>query len=123
MQTSSTIRYIGFNTTGGTHASIRVIPLRAPMPWWTIWFIVWTIFIGLIIKLGRYAKKKRDIWIGVVLIVLSVAPSQFYGWTEIAYPVMYWGEGLGLLGLGLWLLVPPFKKKIKGLDIVNQTQN
>lgn len=123
MQTSSTIRYIGFNTTGGTHAAIRVVPLRAPMPWWTIWFIVWTIFIGLIIKLGGFVKKKRDVRIGAVLIVLSVAPSQFYGWTEIAYPVMYWGEGIGLLGLALWLFVPPIKKKIKGLEIVNQTQN
>ena len=119
MNTNSTLRYLGFNAEGGTRATIRVVPIRSTQPWWTIWFIAWTIFIGLIIKLGRYVKKKRDIWIGVVLIVLSVAPSQFYGWTEIAYPVMYWGEGLGLLGLGLWLFVPPIKKKIKGLDSAN----
>lgn len=123
MQTSATVRVIGFNTTGGDLTSLRVIPLRAPMPWWTIWFIVWTIILGLIVKLGNYAKKKRDIWVGVVLILLSVAPSQYYGWTEIAYPVMYWGAGIGLLGLCLWLLVPAIKRAKKTENGVIQTQN
>ena len=70
------------------------------------WLIVWTVIIGLIVKLSGRTKQKRDLIIGSGLIVLSALPSQYYGWTEIAYPVMYWGEGLTLAGLLLWWITP-----------------
>ena len=110
MQSNATIRYLGFNTSGGNTTAIRVVPLRSPLPWWTLWLIVWTIIIGLIVKLSGRTKQKRDLIIGSGLIVLSALPSQYYGWTEIAYPVMYWGEGLTLIGLILWWITPKLKR-------------
>ena len=74
------------------------------------WLIVWTVIIGLIVKLSGRTKQKRDLIIGSGLIVLSALPSQYYGWTEIAYPVMYWGEGLTLVGQLLWWRTPKLKR-------------
>jgi hypothetical protein len=106
MQSNATVRYIGYNVSGGTSIAIRVVRLRSLLPWWILWLIVWTVIIGLIVKQSGRTKQKRDLIIGSGLIILSALPSQYYGWTEIAYSVMYWGEGLTVIGLVLWWRTP-----------------
>ena len=106
MQSNATVRYIGYNVSGGTSIAIRVVRLRSLLPWWILWLIVWTVIIGLIVKQSGRTMQKRDLIIGSGLIILSALPSQYYGWTEIAYSVMYWGEGLTVIGLVLWWRTP-----------------
>lgn len=41
MQTSAIVRNIGPNPTGGQNLAVRVVPLRAKLPWWIIWICGW----------------------------------------------------------------------------------
>ena len=111
MQTSATIRYSGANTTGGNNIAVRVVPLRAPLPWWTLWICGWTAFLGLILKLSRKLHGWKELLVGSVVLIASAFPSQYYGWREIAYPVMYWGAGIALLGIVLLWLAPALRRK------------
>lgn len=111
MQTSATIRYTGANTLGGNNVAVRVVPLRAPLPWWTLWICGWTAFLGLILKLSRKLHLIRELIVGSVVLVVSAFPAQYYGWREIAYPVMYWGAGIALLGIALLWIVPSFRHR------------
>jgi len=113
MQTSATVRYVGPNPTGGQNSAVRVVPLRAKLPWWTLWICGWTAFLGLILKLGGKLRKLAELVVGTVVLLMSAFPSQFYGWTEIAYPVMYWGAGITLVGIALLWLLPPLRRKSK----------
>jgi len=111
MQTSATIRYSGANTTGGNNVAVRVVPLRAPLPWWTLWICGWTAFLGLILKLSRKLRSLKELIVGTAVVIASAFPSQYYGWTEVAYPVMYWGAGIALLGVALLWLTPAIRRK------------
>jgi len=111
MQTSATIRVSGANTAGGNNVALRVVPLRTPLPWWTLWICGWTAFLGLILKLSRKLRPLKELIVGTVVIFASAFPSQYYGWTEIAYSVMYWGAGITLLGVALLWLTPPIRSK------------
>ena len=121
MQTSATIRYSGANTMGGHNIAVRVVPLRAPLPWWTLWICGWTVFLGLILKLSRKLHLIKELIVGSVVLVMSAFPAQYYGWREIAYPVMYWGAGIALLGIVLLWLAPGLRRKKDGkvLDSVS----
>ena len=111
MQTSATVRVSGANNSGGNNVAIRVVPLRSPLPWWTLWICGLVALLGLILKLSRKLRTLRELIIGTVLILASAFPSQYFGWTEIAYPVMYWGAGIALLGVALLWLTPPIRSK------------
>lgn len=113
MQTSATVRYVGPNPTGGRNLAVRVVPLRAKLPWWTLWICGWTAFLGLILKLGGKLRKIAELVVGTAVLLVSAFPSQFYGWTEIAYPVMYWGAGITVVGIALLWLAPPLRRKSK----------
>jgi hypothetical protein len=113
MQTSATVRYSGQNPTGGNSIAIRVVPLRAPLPWWTLWICSWTVFLGLILKLSRKLRGYKELIIGTAVLLISMFPALYYGWREIAYPVMYWGAGIALLGIILLWLVPAIRRRQK----------
>ncbi len=108
MQSSATIRSTGANLSGGNNTAVRVVPLRAPLPWWTLWICGLAAFLGLILKLNRKLHLVRQLIVGSVVLVVSAFPAQYYGWTQIAYPVMYWGIGVALLGIVLLWIVPSF---------------
>ncbi|MSO59862.1 MAG: hypothetical protein EXQ63_06010 [Ilumatobacteraceae bacterium] len=111
METSATIRSTGANISGGDNLAVRVVPLRAPLPWWTLWICGWTAFLGLILKLFRKLNLIRELIVGTVILVVSALPAQYYGWTEIAYSVMYWGAGISIFGIVLLWIAPSFHRK------------
>ena len=109
-QTTATVRISGPNAWGGYHSAIRVVPLREPLPWWTLWVVAWTAFLALIARLARKLVSRRDRIVGTVLVVASAMPSQYWGWVKIAYGVNAWGFGILVLGVAIVWLVPPMRR-------------
>jgi len=113
MQTSATVRLTGPNEWGGYHSAIRVVPLREPLPWWTLWIIVWTAFLALIARLARKVVSRRERIIGTILMIISALPSQYWGWIKIAYVVNYWGLAILALGIVIVWLTPSIRRSKK----------
>jgi len=95
----------------GQNTAVRVVPLRAALPWWTLWICGWTAFLGLILKLSSKIRKFREVAVGTVVLVMSAFPAQYYGWTQIAYPVMYWGAGITVAGIVLLWFAPALHRR------------
>ncbi|MFM8508162.1 MAG: hypothetical protein ACKOBR_10830, partial [Actinomycetota bacterium] len=110
IQSSATVRISGPNKWGGYHTTVRVVPLREPLPWWTLWLAGWTALLALLARLSRKLVSRRDRVIGTVLMIISALPSQYWGWVKIAYVVNYWGLGILVLGIAVVWLVPPIRR-------------
>ncbi|MFM9084873.1 MAG: hypothetical protein ACKORC_00125 [Acidimicrobiia bacterium] len=110
MQTSATVRISGPNAWGGYHSAIRVVPLREPLPWWTLWIVGWTAILALLARLARKLPSRRERIIGTLLMVVSAIPSQYWGWIKIAYVVNSWGLAILALGVAIVWLVPPIRR-------------
>jgi len=109
-QTSATVRLTGPNQWGGYHSAIRVVPLREPLPWWTLWIVGWTAFLALIARLARKVVSRRERIIGTILMIISALPSQYWGWIKITYVVNYWGLAIMLLGILIVWLMPALRR-------------
>lgn len=106
-QSTATLRITGLNDAGGYHSAIRSVSLRVPLPWWTLWIVAWTAFLALIARLTRKLTSRRERMTGTVLVILSSLPSQYLGWTNVAFNVNFWGVAIVILGSALIWLVPP----------------
>lgn len=106
--TDATVVVVGKNETGGIHQALRVIPLDAEKPWWTLWLILWT---GLLLALGRALGKigtPREQMGASALLIISTGPALYFGWTLAALDVAVWGGAIGVAAIAMLWIVPNF---------------
>lgn len=103
--TQSTIAVMGSNLTGGDHVALRVVPLVAEAPWWTLWFILGGFLIVAIARWRGWLRTSRRRVTGAALVFASATPAVILGWLSTVTSVVWWALGLGLVALALsWFL-------------------
>ena len=114
-QTSATVRISGPNIWGGFHSAVRIVPLRSPLPWWTLLLLGWTVLLVLIAGLGRKLAGSRERIVATLVTILAAVPAQYLGWRDIEYVINFWGLVLLIVGLATCWLVPRLRgdKKVE----------
>lgn len=103
--TQATISMVGTNEAGGGHLALRVIPLEASAPWWTIFLLS---LLGLVMivlrRRGSLNLVSRRV-LGVGVIVLATLPAVILGWISTVTQVLWVGLAVGIaLSLVTWFL-------------------
>lgn len=105
--TDATVRVIGANVDGGTHTSVRIVPLDPTPPWWTLWVVALVgLLVGVLRRRGRLEGRTRRLG-GVAANGASAVPAVVLGWIATTTEVVWWGIGLAtLVALVDWTIVP-----------------
>ena len=105
--TQSTIAFFGSNPTGGVHTAVRVIPLIPVAPWWTLWIIAGAFVLVSVMRRWGPLNSRSKHAIGGAIVLLSATPAVILGWLSTVTIVVWWGLGLGLLAMLIYLFVRP----------------
>lgn len=104
--TQATVVVTGANREGGTHQALRVIPLDPTPPWWTLLFVIWTALIMLGARAFGKLEKRPEKASASALVLLSMAPSVYFGWVSTVTGVIWWGAASAIALSALVWFVP-----------------
>jgi hypothetical protein len=111
--TQATVTVIGPNESGGEHAALRVVPLAATAPWWTLWIILGVGLIGIYLRRKNYLTAKRLRYSALAAVGLSSLPAVIIGWISTVTIVVWVGIGATLASLALNWITPEKRSKKK----------
>jgi hypothetical protein len=104
--TQSTIAIFGENPEGASHTALRVVPLVAQAPWWTLWLIAGAAGVGLVARMIKDRRPRVRRWGSVALVLGATIPAVVLGWLSTVVAVTWWGLAIGLVAAALAALGP-----------------
>lgn len=94
--TTASVVIRGVNDSGGTHTVMRVIWLEPTNPWWSLLIILGTAAAMAVVLWRRKIPAGLTRVAAGALIVVSMTPAVYLGWTSTVMAAMWWGIALGL---------------------------
>jgi hypothetical protein len=108
--TDATVIVYGFNDEGEPHVSLRVVPLDAVPPWWTLLIVLVVGAVGLRARRRGWLESRPRRGAAAAVTLVAAAPATVLGWHATTTIVAVVGGGAGLLlASAIWFMRPQAK--------------